>query len=153
MLSTQAIFTTSEAAEFLRTSPATLAQWRSEGRGPPYVYLGSRVRYLRLVLEEWLSADSQGRATIEEAADCHNAKRGRVRRPRGRAGAALRVRHLKAEPNCRDCLDFYGVLRPAEEIDHIQPWADGGSNDPQNLRSLCRPCHAVRTRDRLSMNR
>jgi 5-methylcytosine-specific restriction protein A len=33
----------------------------------------------------------------------------------------------------------------ASQVDHvIQPEA-GGTNDPSNLRSVCRPCHARRT--------
>ncbi|XHX80901.1 MAG: HNH endonuclease [Stenomitos frigidus ULC029] len=30
------------------------------------------------------------------------------------------------------------------EIDHIIPISRNGSNDPTNLRTLCKPCHALR---------
>jgi 5-methylcytosine-specific restriction endonuclease McrA len=33
----------------------------------------------------------------------------------------------------------------ATEVDHIQPRAQGGSDELANLRSLCRPCHAMVT--------
>ena len=34
------------------------------------------------------------------------------------------------------------------EIDHIVPYRDGGSNELDNLRTLCRPCHGKRGRGR-----
>ena len=35
---------------------STLAHWRSEGRGPAYVKIGSRVAYSGRALNEWLAA-------------------------------------------------------------------------------------------------
>ena len=35
--------------------PSTLAHWRSEGRGPAFIKLGSRVAYRGLHLNEWLA--------------------------------------------------------------------------------------------------
>lgn len=32
------------------------------------------------------------------------------------------------------------------ECDHLVPIKDGGTNDITNLRVLCRPCHAIKTR-------
>ena len=37
-------------------STGTLANWRSQGKGPPYQKLGSRVRYPVAQLEEWEAA-------------------------------------------------------------------------------------------------
>ena len=43
-------------AEFLGVSPETLAQWRSQHRGPPYVKVENRlVRYRLSDLEEYIS--------------------------------------------------------------------------------------------------
>lgn len=39
------LMTTEEAATRLRASVGTLARWRGEGSGPPYVKLGGRVFY------------------------------------------------------------------------------------------------------------
>ena len=39
------LYTTKEAAEYLRMSPNTLAKWRWEGKGPAYIKLGRNVRY------------------------------------------------------------------------------------------------------------
>lgn len=41
---------------------------------------------------------------------------------------------------CQDC-KAKDILTPAAQVDHIIPKAKGGSNDLDNLRSLCRPCH------------
>ena len=38
--------------------PSTLAHWRSEGRGPCYVKLGSRVAYRGRDLNEWLGSQT-----------------------------------------------------------------------------------------------
>ena len=40
----------------LNSPYSTLAHWRSEGRGPAYVKLGSRVAYSGRALNEWLAA-------------------------------------------------------------------------------------------------
>ena len=48
--------TPTEAAEYLRLSPITLAQWRSKDRGPAFVKFGSAVRYLRADLDDWAAA-------------------------------------------------------------------------------------------------
>jgi len=48
-----------KVADFLGVSKETLAQWRSERRGPPYVKLENRlVRYWRSALENYLSTHS-----------------------------------------------------------------------------------------------
>jgi predicted DNA-binding transcriptional regulator AlpA len=52
----KSLLTPDEAAEFLSLSIETLAQWRSQRRGPPYIKLESRlVRYRASELEEYLS--------------------------------------------------------------------------------------------------
>lgn len=50
------LLTPKEAAEFLGIPSGTLAQWRSQRRGPPYIKLEERlVRYRCSDLEEYLS--------------------------------------------------------------------------------------------------
>lgn len=46
---------TPEAAEYVGVSVPTLNRWRVQGDGPPYVKIGSRVRYRRADLDAWLS--------------------------------------------------------------------------------------------------
>ncbi|MBM7770641.1 5-methylcytosine-specific restriction endonuclease McrA [Actinokineospora baliensis] len=31
------------------------------------------------------------------------------------------------------------------DVDHVVPLRDGGLDVPDNVRALCRPCHAVKT--------
>jgi 5-methylcytosine-specific restriction protein A len=145
MTEIQLIYTTAEASEFLRFSRATLDIWRSNAKGPPYLKIGHSVRYRRDDLELWLFADEASRTLLENASDCHASKREKTKRPRGRAGKAQRQRRLAAEPYCRDCRED-GVKRLAEEIDHIIRLEHGGSDEDDNTRCLCKPCHAARTR-------
>jgi len=49
------LLTPDEAADFLRSSPQTLAQWRSQRRGPRYIKLENRsIRYRSSDLENYL---------------------------------------------------------------------------------------------------
>ena len=38
-----------------------------------------------------------------------------------------------------------GRVTPATEVDHIRPKARGGTDEMDNLRSICRQCHAEKT--------
>jgi len=59
------LLTPKEAAEFLRVPEGTLAQWRSQRRGPPYLKLERRlVRYRLANLQAWLA-----RRTVETELD------------------------------------------------------------------------------------
>lgn len=55
-----------------------------------------------------------------------------------------RREHLEREPWCRFHL-AQGQRVPATEVDHILPRRAGGSDDHDNLRSLCKSCHSRRT--------
>jgi 5-methylcytosine-specific restriction protein A len=145
MTEAQEFFTASEAPRFLRYSPATMAIWRSQGRGPAYMKIGHSVRYRRDDFTAWAMRGDTARQQIEELAACHRSQRARVKRPRGRAGAAQRQRRLSAEPNCRDCA-AEGLTRAAVAIDHIIPLALGGQDTDEDVRALCRGCHELRTR-------
>lgn len=65
-------------------------------------------------------------------------------RIRGRRGVALRARRLRLEPLCRDC-HAKGRVTASEVPDHIVPIALGGLDTDENVRCLCKPCHAIRT--------
>lgn len=45
---------------------------------------------------------------------------------------------------CQVCLAA-GTLTPAREADHIIPVAQGGTDDSDNLQSICRACHRIKT--------
>lgn len=62
------------------------------------------------------------------------------------AWARLRAEVLAEEPLCRHC-QARGIVTPATEVDHIQDSRADYSDDNsrENLQSLCRPCHSVKT--------
>lgn len=46
-----------QAADLLQVSPGTLSVWRSTGRyALPFVKIGSRVRYRRGALQDWVDS-------------------------------------------------------------------------------------------------
>lgn len=45
---------------------------------------------------------------------------------------------------CQACLSHDRVT-VANQVDHIVPRAKGGSDDMDNLQSLCKPCHDGKT--------
>ena len=58
----------------------------------------------------------------------------------------LRARKAKMNPLCEHC-QRYGIAKPVEEVDHILSILDGGEIwDIDNLQSLCRRHHAIKTR-------
>ena len=64
-----------------------------------------------------------------------------VRRRYGRAWQVIRDRYISAHPLCEVCKEN-GKLTPAEEVHHIKPLSEGGTNAEENLMSLCKPCHS-----------
>ncbi len=52
----------------------------------------------------------------------------------------IRARYVKAHPLCEMCLEA-GRLVPVAEVHHIKPKSEGGSDDVENLMSLCHSCH------------
>ena len=58
----------------------------------------------------------------------------------GRAWKKIRDKYISAHPLCEDCMSR-GIYRPAEEVHHKLPLADGGTNENCNLVSLCHSCH------------
>ncbi|HEY8604713.1 HNH endonuclease signature motif containing protein [Tsuneonella suprasediminis] len=68
----------------------------------------------------------------------------RAQRGYGWAWEKLRARILKAEPLCRACRKE-GRATVATTVDHITPKHKGGTDDEENLQSLCDPCHKAKT--------
>src|SRR4051812_12539490 len=48
------LLTPEELAQNLHLSPATLAAWRSERRGPPFVKVGRRIWYPKETFDGWM---------------------------------------------------------------------------------------------------
>ena len=49
-----------ELATILGLAEATLADWRSQGRGPAYAKVGRRIWYLRNRVESWIQSPGAG---------------------------------------------------------------------------------------------
>lgn len=58
----------------------------------------------------------------------------------GRSWQRIRDRYVKMNPLCERCL-LEGRYTPVEEVHHIVPVNRGGTNDEDNLMSVCRSCH------------
>ena len=69
------IFTTEEAAEYLRLKPKTLQRWRTENRGPKYIEPErNMVRYLEQDIIDWLAgSDTREPVEITQAQELTNA--------------------------------------------------------------------------------
>ena len=63
------LYLADDAALLALGRPSTLAHWRSEGRGPSYVKLGSRVAYRGCHLNEWPAAQTVRPTDGQRAAD------------------------------------------------------------------------------------
>lgn len=73
-------------------------------------------------------------------------KRGtRHERGYGAAWDKTRDRIRERDGNfCQPCMRD-GKIKPAREVDHITPKAEGGTDDDANLQSICIPCHRAKT--------
>jgi 5-methylcytosine-specific restriction protein A len=69
---------------------------------------------------------------------------GYEREATGSAWRTIRRRILTRD--CSMCLPCRAGERftLAEEVDHITPVFEGGTDDDGNLQSICRPCHKVK---------
>jgi len=54
------LLTTYEAARYLGMSPGSLSNWRSTGRGPTYIKLGSKVMYRKAEVERFIQDKQKG---------------------------------------------------------------------------------------------
>ena len=69
----------------------------------------------------------------------------RHQRGYGSAWDALRKVVLQRDGGlCQYCRDE-GRVTVATMVDHTIPKAEGGTDDPSNLRSICAPCHTRKT--------
>ena len=62
--------TAQEAADYLRSSPSTLAKRRLDGSGPVFYRIGTSIRYRRSDLDLWMvkSASKPAKVPTEEVA-------------------------------------------------------------------------------------
>jgi 5-methylcytosine-specific restriction protein A len=49
---------------------------------------------------------------------------------------------------CQPCLQKSPVIYSAAYgVDHVIPVSEGGTDDEENLQSICSPCHLTKTQD------
>ncbi|RYG88029.1 MAG: hypothetical protein EON59_05695 [Alphaproteobacteria bacterium] len=65
-------------------------------------------------------------------------------RLRGRRAVAQRKRRVMMHPLCADCAKE-DVVKTTDEIDHVKPLAQGGSDTDDNVQGLCFHHHAIKT--------
>lgn len=71
----------------------------------------------------------------------------------GTAWDRLRLRVLERDCNrCQVCLAA-GRISLARAVDHIVPKAQGGTDAPENLQSICDPCHRLKTQSEAAAGR
>lgn len=66
---------------------------------------------------------------------------------RGYGGQWQKLRKVILERDnylCQACLDN-GTLREGSHVDHMKPKAQGGTDAPDNLQTLCVECHRHKT--------
>ena len=59
----------------------------------------------------------------------------------GRAWERIRRQYVQLHPFCELCLE-QGIATRVEHVHHKLPIEEGGSNDFDNLQSLCKSCHS-----------
>lgn len=63
----------------------------------------------------------------------------------GKAWDKLRARILARDRQlCQPCRAA-GRVTVAKQVDHKTPKAKGGTDEPQNLQAICKPCHDEKT--------
>jgi predicted DNA-binding transcriptional regulator AlpA len=62
------LMTQHELAALLNISTATMANWRSAGKGPRYVKLGGKVKYRKIDVEEFINDSIRTSTSCEVAA-------------------------------------------------------------------------------------
>lgn len=66
----------------------------------------------------------------------------------------VRIQQLIDFPNCRVCEDERGALIDAVQVDHKVPLEVGGAPfDPENLQSLCKRCHVIKSAEEARQRR
>jgi hypothetical protein len=108
-----------------------IRQYTAEGR--EYAYIPSFARWQTFHRNESPSADPDPPGSVTQGVDPLN---GRIARPW--ISRVLRVEIMERDGGrCVDCNTTDQLT-----IDHIVPYAKGGTNEPSNLRVLCRVCNS-----------
>lgn len=74
-----------------------------------------------------------------------NHKQTQTERGYGHAWRKIRARVLSRDSHLCQEHKRQGKLKQANQVDHIVPKAKGGTDDMDNLQSLCEHCHKIKT--------
>lgn len=72
-------------------------------------------------------------------------RNGQTKRQTGYGWMKKREAVLRLSPICYIC-KAKGKLTLATEVDHVIALINGGTNDMENLKGACQPCHQEKTR-------
>lgn len=90
--------------------------------------------------EKFKAYNAQWKADNPEAVRArHASRRARIRNADGKY-TAEDVKRLRTLQKCK-CAICHASIKDGYHIDHIMPLALGGSNWPNNLQLLCKPCN------------
>lgn len=95
-----------------------------------------------------LVSDGTGRCSAHKHVGRFGDRRRGSRHERGYGTAweKTRTRILQRDGNiCQHCLRETGAVHPGNEVDHIVPKAQGGSDSDDNLQTICTPAHREKT--------
>jgi hypothetical protein len=67
--SIEPLLTTQEVAALLRCSASSLNKWRLTGRGPPFVYVGHRVRYRPSAIATYVAEQTRSSTSATSASE------------------------------------------------------------------------------------
>lgn len=67
-----------------------------------------------------------------------------IKRTRGRKWMQIRASILSDNPLCVIC-KAKGIIKQATQVDHIQALTNEGTDDTNNLQSICTECHKIKT--------
>ena len=84
------LLTAAETAEFLGLAKKTLAEWRCQRKGPPWIKIGGRVRYAPTQIERWVERHCTRDPEKALAPNRSRAKQEASGRPSVRAGVGRR---------------------------------------------------------------
>lgn len=87
-------------------------------------------------------AEHERQATLERHKHYnHYGRTPEAKRRYGYQWQKIRAAFLAGNPLCEMC-KRQGIFTAANEVHHIKPIADGGTNDFENLMALCKSCHS-----------
>jgi len=90
-----------------------------------------------------LTTAKHGKCKVHRKA--HNWEDDKIRGTRTDRGYGWKWEKIRERIIERDSGMCQVCFRPGNQVDHIIPKAKGGTDEPENLRCICKSCHATKT--------